>query len=435
MTTTYVAIDVETTGLDPERDAIIEIAAITFRGQDIVDEFSSLVNPQRPIPPEITQLTGITQAMVDGAPGMFKLRSQLRQIIGDHVLVAHNADFDLGFLRAERLGLGNHRLDTVTLASMLAPEAGRFGLEALARHFDLPDAAAGQNHRALEDAEQTVELFLALRERALALSLAQLEEIVMNGQRINWPETRFFEEMLALKARDAFSGRRQQRLATLFDPVLPDGRAIVPAEEPTPIDVRLLVDMMAPQGNFGRAFPGFEHRPQQIEMLAAVAEAFNRGQHLLVEAGTGTGKSMAYLLPAAFWAYENGRRVVISTNTINLQDQLIDKDIPALQQVLPFTLRAAVRKGRSNYLCTRLFQQLRHNGPGSADEMTLLARILLWLPTTQTGDMVELPLRTPGERLAWQKMNGDNAVCTMDHCAAERCPLHLARRRAELAHL
>lgn len=435
MSTTYVAVDVETTGLDPERDAIIEVGIIVFRDQDILEEFSSLVNPGRDIPAEITRLTGITQAMVDDAPFMYSLRSRLRPLLGNHVLVGHNVDFDLGFLNAERLAIGNRRLDTVTLASILVPEAGRYGLDALARHLQLPDADLGQDHRALSDAEQTVELFLALKERALALELEQLDEIVLNGRRIDWPETLFFEEALALKTRDAFTGARRPRGAPLFDPPKLDGRIPVPAEKVKPLDTAILVNMLQPGGNFSRAFTGFEHRPQQVQMLQAVSEAFNRGKHLLVEAGTGTGKSIAYLLPAAFWAYENGRRVVISTNTINLQDQLVNKDIPDMQKALPFTLRAAVRKGRSNYLCTRLFQQLRHNGPRDADEMVMLARILLWLPHTQTGDVAELVVRTPGERLVWQRLNGDNAVCTMEHCAAANCPLHLARRRAELAHI
>lgn len=436
MSITYVAVDVETTGLNSDKDAIIEVAAITFQELDILDEFSSLVNPHREVPPEISDLTGITSDMVSDAPSMFTLRTRLRSMIADHVVVGHNVNFDLGFLQAERLGVGNHCLDTVTLASILVPEAGRYSLDALARYLDLPDAAAGQNHRALDDAEQTVELFLALRERALKLELDQLEEIAMNGRRIGWPETLFFEEILAVKAREAFTGKkRRQRLAPLFTTPRPDGRAIVPEETPHPLDVAAIVGMMQPGGNFDRAFPGFEHRPQQVNMLEAVTTAFNEGQHLLVEAGTGTGKSMAYLLPAAFWAYENGRRVVVSTNTINLQDQLIHKDIPALQQALPFTIRAAVRKGRSNYICTRLFQQLRHNGPRDADEMVIFARILLWLPHTQVGDVAELTIRTPGEWQAWQRLNGENAVCTSEHCATENCPLHLARRRAEQAHI
>lgn len=437
MGTTYVAVDVETTGLDPSRDAIIEVAAITFRDAAILDEFDSLINPLVDIPPFISQLTSITDEMVADAPTLHTLRPKLRAKLGDNVLIGHNVEFDLGFLREARLAFGNRRIDTLTLASILVPEAGRFSLSSLADFLHFP-THNGRGHRALADAEQTIELFLALRERALALTLAQLEELVEAGQRLGWPETLFFEEVLAERARGAFEGnelRQRGRLQRLYTPPKLEGSTLVPEDEPAPLDVESITSLIRPGGQFDRAFPGFEHRPQQVEMLQTVAEAFNNGRHVLVEAGTGTGKSLGYLLPAAYWATGNSRRVVISTNTINLQDQLIGKDIPALQETLHLDLRTAIRKGRSNYICTRLFQQMRRAGPGSADEMTLYARILLWLPHSRTGDVGEIALRTPGERLAWSKINGENPTCTADQCAAENCPLHIARRRAEMAHL
>ncbi len=434
MPNTYVIIDIETTGLDPRSDAIIEVAAVALQGNDILDEFTTLVNPHREIPPHITQMTGITDEMVVDAPTMFKVRSRLRAILGDHILVGHNVGFDLGFLREERLGVGNHRLDTATLASILVPEAGRYSLESLVRALNLPDPAGGQTHRALDDAEQTVELFLALRERAARLHLNQLDELVHAGHSLGWPETIFFEEILAERAKTALAEPELRRAPRLFKLPKLEGRAPVAKEKPEEIDVEIVAGMIRPGGNLSRLVPEFEYRPQQEEMLTAVAEAFNRGSHVLVEAGTGTGKSLAYLIPAAFWSHQNGRRVVISTNTINLQDQLIHKDIPELQRALPFDLRAAVRKGRSNYLCTRLFQQMRHSGPNNEDEMVVFARILLWLPRTQTGDVAELPLRGPGERLAWSRLNADSA-CTHEQCVNEQCPLYVARRRAELAHL
>ncbi|NJN55492.1 MAG: DEAD/DEAH box helicase [Anaerolineae bacterium] len=438
MSTTYVVIDLETTGLDPENDRIIEVAAITFRGNDILDEFSTLVNPHRDLSPFITKLTGITQAMVNEAPGMFNLRSRLRAIIGDHVLVGHNVEFDLGFLKTERLGVGNHRLDTVTLATILFPNAGRYNLEALSRFLNLPASSAQQAHRALEDAELTVELFLALKDQAMQIPLAQLDELVMAGKKLGWPETIFFEDVLAARARTAFAEgdlRQRGRLPRLFNPPKLDGRAPVPAEKPTHLDHDLVAAMIRPGGNFERAVPGYEYRTQQEDMLLAVIDAFNYGSHVIVEAPTGTGKSVAYLIPAAFWAAQNGRRVVISTNTINLQDQLINKDIPELQHILPFELHACVRKGRSNYICTRLFQQMRHSGPSNADEMALYARILLWLGQTKTGDVAELSLRTPGERVAWSRLSGESNACTQDQCAMENCPLHHVRRQSELSQI
>ncbi|MFO7538568.1 MAG: exonuclease domain-containing protein [Chloroflexota bacterium] len=434
MSRTYVVVDVETTGLDPERDAIIEVAAVSLQNGTVSDEFSSLVQPHREIPAFISQITGITDEMVADAPSMYTLRSRLKQIMADHVLIGHNVGFDLGFLRAERLGIGQHRLDTVTLASILLPAAGRYNLEALVYQLQLPGTESGQAHRALADARQTAALFQTLQERALQLEVAQLEEIVAAGRTISWPETLFFEDVLAAKIQAGAGRKPGTRLARLFNPPRLAGRPLSPKEKTEPLDITAVAGMIKPGGNLSRSFPGFEYRPQQVEMLRAVAQALNQSQHLLVEAGTGTGKSIGYLLPAAFWASQNDRCVVVSTNTINLQDQLLNKDLPDLQAILPFELQAAVRKGRSNYLCTRLFQQMRHSGPSSADEMVLYARILNWLPHSQSGDVNELSLRTTGEQMAWSRLSGDNG-CTAEHCATENCPLHMARQRAERAHI
>ena len=109
---------------------------------------------------------------------------------------------------------------------------------------------------------------------------------------------------------------------------------LTPREHPDPVDAAELAAMLKPGGAFSAAFPGYEFRPPQVDMLEAVAGAFNQSHHLMVEAGTGTGKSVAYLLPAIAYAAKNNARVVISTNTINLQDQLFRKDLPDLERVL-----------------------------------------------------------------------------------------------------
>src|SRR3954467_3648321 len=119
-------------------------------------------------------------------------------------------------------------------------------------------------------------------------------------------------------------------------------------------------DILGPQGAIARRLgDAYEHRPQQLEMADAVARAFEEGQHLLVEAGTGVGKSFAYLLPAIEFAVKKKKRVVISTHTISLQEQLIKKDIPLIQSVYPDEFTAVLVKGRSNYLCQRRLEQAR----------------------------------------------------------------------------
>ena len=437
MSNTYVAVDIETTGLDPNRESIIEFAALVFQGDDILDEVHTLINPGKPIPPEITRITGIDDRMVTGAPSLFTVRSKIRNVLADHIIIGHNVGFDMGFLEAEGFGLRQHRMDTITLASILIPEAGRYGLEALVNFLNLPNPSGKQTHRALDDVRQTVDLFFELRRRALGLDLSALREISEAGGKIGWPENAFFEEVLAIKGQDAFFNppKRKGRLPKLFNPPPVNGKSLNPADKLQPLDPELIGGTLRPGGNVSRAFPDFEQREQQVDMLMAVAETFNRGGQLLVEAGTGTGKSLAYLLPSAFWATQNERRVVISTATINLQDQLINKDIPTLQRILPFELRASVRKGRGNYLCTRLFQQMRHSGPTSADEMILYAKLVIWLPHTETADVNEITLRSLGERLAWARLSGENGICKTEDCLQEQCPLHLTKRRAENAHI
>ena len=179
-------------------------------------------------------------------------------------------------------------------------------------------------------------------------------------------------------------------------------------------------------------------------MLEAVAGAFNQGHHLMVEAGTGTGKSVAYLLPAIAYAAKNNAAVVISTNTINLQDQLFRKDLPDLQHVFgrekdksaPF--RAALLKGRSNYLCPRRFSALKARPNPSHDELRGIARILVWLPRTQTGDQGELSLPLPSDRFVWSQVSAENEGCSLDRCQKEmggRCFFYRARKQAEAAHV
>ena len=173
-------------------------------------------------------------------------------------------------------------------------------------------------------------------------------------------------------------------------------------------------------------------------MLRAVANSLSLGNHLMVEAGTGVGKSFAYLIPAALFAIQNNTRVVISTNTINLQDQLIQKDIPDLRAALNLDLRAAVLKGRANYLCPRRLDNLRHFGPRNADEMRVLAKIMVWQMNDQSGDRNSLNLNGNPERDVWVRLSAEDDACTTETCLKRTggaCPFHRARMAAQSAHL
>lgn len=442
---TFIALDLETTGLDKDRDAIIEIGAIKFQEDREVDRYSTLINPGRPIPYEITQLTGITDRDLVGKPRFDQVAGPLMRFVGGAAVVGHNVSFDLGFLRGQGLLTENIGLDTWELATILLPNLSGYSLGALAGRFGLD--MAGQ-HRALEDAGRTGLLFVRLCELAGRLPRAVLMEINRLAHASFWPLTGVFRDALATAgaAPGANSPLGLEQLAP-NSPLLQPLRAaepLLPQEHPAPIDADELADMLRPGGAFGRTFPGFEFRLPQVHMLEAVAQAFNQSHHLMAEAGTGTGKSVAYLLPAIAYAVRNGTRVVVSTNTINLQDQLFKKDLPDLQVILrdawgqetPF--RAALLKGRSNYLCPRRFAALKARPNLSDEELRMVARVLVWLPTTANGDHSELALPQPADRFIWSQISAENEGCTLDRCQREvggRCFFFRARKQAEAAHV
>jgi DNA polymerase-3 subunit epsilon/ATP-dependent DNA helicase DinG len=173
-------------------------------------------------------------------------------------------------------------------------------------------------------------------------------------------------------------------------------------------------------------------------MLQAITKALSNSQHLMVEAGTGIGKSFAYLVPAALWSMRNNTRVVISTNTLNLQDQLINKDIPDLKNALGIDLRAGVLKGRVNYLCPRRLEALRHRRPRDVSELRLLAKILVWLEGGGNGQLSELNLTGLTDNETWKRLSAQDETCSAEVCLSRMggiCPYFRARQTALSAHI
>src|SRR5438270_13034164 len=149
--------------------------------------------------------------------------------------------------------------------------------------------------------------------------------------------------------------------------------------------------IFGPDGLIARAHPEYEHRPGQIEMAEAVLRAFEKKHHLIVEAGTGTGKTLAYLVPAIAAACGSDARVVISTGTKTLQEQLMNKDIPFLQETLPAKFRAAVMKGRNNYACLHRIKRVESEPVlDGLDQIDQFDEVFRWVAKTETGDRAEL---------------------------------------------
>ncbi|MCC6792591.1 MAG: DEAD/DEAH box helicase family protein, partial [Thermomicrobiales bacterium] len=209
----------------------------------------------------------------------------------------------------------------------------------------------------------------------------------------------------------------------------------------SPVSVDAVEAMLGPGGAFSKVLPVFERRRAQQEMAASVAGALNDDGWLLVEAGTGTGKSVAYLAPAARFALQRGERVVVSTNTKALQDQLILKDVPDLQRALEMDgidgLKAVVLKGRSNYLCLRRWFAHEKQPYLTTQDAGLRAKVQMWLPLTESGDRAELRL-TGDEESEFNRVSAEGEACNASRCVYQQrnqCFLFRARRNAENAHV
>ncbi|GAB4568281.1 MAG: helicase C-terminal domain-containing protein [Anaerolineales bacterium] len=438
--TTIVSLDIETTGLDEDRDAIIEIAAVRFNGKRKEGEFNTLINPGRQIPDFITGLTGIDNAMVRQAPRLQDIAHELTAFVGDAPILGHNVKFDIGFLRKKGMFEHQQTIDTLEFASVLMPTAARYNLGSLGKQLGIPLPAT---HRALDDALVTHACYLRLFEMAQELPMETLEEIADLGNFASWDANWVFEQALRAKMKEGIKPKQTKRRASpskpIFDSTTERGAPpVTRTEEPIPLDPEEAASVLEYGGPFSQYFESYEHRTEQVEMLKAVANALSTGRHLMVEAGTGVGKSFAYLVPAALFAYQNNTRVVVSTNTINLQDQLIKKDIPDLQAALNLNVRAAVLKGRSNYLCPRRFQYLRSHGPSNAIEMRVMAKLIVWQLDNPSGDRNDLNLQGPLEREVWSRLSAEDDACTTESCLGRMggaCPFYRAKQAAQSSHI
>jgi ATP-dependent DNA helicase DinG len=438
--TTIVSLDIETTGLDENREAIIEVAAVKFNGRRIEDEFSTLVNPGKHIPDFITGLTGIDDAMVRQAPRIRDVANDLVAFVGDAPILGHNVKFDIGFLRRAGLFEFQQTLDTYELASVLMPMASRYNLGSLGQQLNIPLPAT---HRALDDARVTQAAYVRLFEMACELPLETLNEIVQLSDFVNWDAGWVFQQALQAQVKKGGTAAKRVKTATfsgpMFESAKKESSSIQKTEDPIPLDPEEIASVLEYGGPFSKYFESYEHRPEQVEMLKRVTNALSYGNHLMVEAGTGVGKSFAYLVPAAYFSTQNNTRVVVSTNTINLQDQLIKKDLPNLKAALNLDeLRTAVMKGRSNYLCPRRLDFMRKHGPKDANEMRVLAKILVWSLENSSGDRNEINLTGPTEREAWMRLSAEDDSCTTETCMGRMggvCPFQRAKQAALNSHL
>lgn len=419
----FVVLDLETSGTDPKKDDIIEVAMVRYENGKEVDRYESLIRIDYSLSKIISIITGITdndlQERGKDREVVFK---KIESMLSGAYLVAHNTKFDAGFLEAKKIKmkvLGF--LDTIPLAQIMIPSAASYSLESLSDDLNITHV---NKHRAMGDVEATLSLFLHLCESIEQLPMQALKEIQSHCEGSTWEGAAVFADLQSTSPKA----------------MVPNAEALSIQSSSNGIRKALEVDEILKEGGILHQFwDDYEPRLQQEEMSRAVLDAFEREYHLICEAPTGVGKSLAYLIPAAAMAIRNKSKVVISTNTINLQEQLYEKDIPLLKRIYHHGIqndgvRAALLKGRNHYLCLRRLAKFKSKRQFSDDEIVLLIKILVWQATSVSGDSGEIHL-TRNDKLIWDfELCADKKYCSPQKCKPYGdCYLHRARKKAEEA--
>jgi len=429
-----VAFDLETTGLSPRSDRILEIGAVRYdHALRPIDELQVLVDPQMPIPLAIQRLVGLSDDDVLGGPAPAEAAFRLASFCGDAALIAHGGMFDLLFLRALLSESFGSRLifDTLDLARILLPTYETHSLPLLSRRLGIVHE---RPHRALSDARATGELFRVLVGAGRILPEATLLEMRRVASQTPGPLDAFLSDVMVRPELQA--SPPIDHAATSTPPPAP-----TPASRhATPRDTRSVGEaaaaLLGPEGPLA-ARDGYEYRDAQLQMAMAIGQTLERKRRLMVEAGTGVGKSLAYLTPLALWTARTGKRAVVATHTVNLQEQLADRDLPAIAALLDTPVSVAVLKGRNHYLSLRRWQRFLAASDIAGREPDVVSirfklKILVWLATTRSGDRSEIYLAGDEEQL-WRRVASDVTDCLGPACANwpnARCYMVGARRGA-----
>jgi predicted DnaQ family exonuclease/DinG family helicase len=435
----YVALDLEATGLSAKVDRPVEIGAVGYDAElRKLDEMQLIVDPGMPIPLAVQRLIGLRDSDVQGQPAPEEGVAQLADFCADAALVTHGGGFDLALCRAYLPEQFSRRLvfDTLDLARILLPTLASHSLPLLCGLLSIRHE---RPHRALSDAEATGDLFRHLSGLAGALPEETAGWVRRVAGQAGGSLGAFFGSVTSGKAVPAAVERPPLDVSPPVEAARSDGIAQPghAGEDPPLGDA--VAALLGPRGPL-QAGAGYEYRAGQVDMARAVAQTLERGRRLLVEAGTGSGKTLAYTTPLALWALRTGKRAVIATKTVTLQEQLAHADLPATMRLLPRPVETAMLKGRQHYISLRRWRRWLEQsdiGPHGADldAIRFKLKVLVWLTRTRTGDRAELHLAANEEPM-WRRIESDAADCLGPECQNWQtglCHMVAARSAAAVA--
>ncbi len=437
-----VVLDTETTGLNFSECQLTEIAAARLRGRQIVDTFRTFVNPGMPIPKNIVELTHITDADVAGAPSPAEAVARLAEFVGGAPVLAHNATFDRTFV--ERVPGGREVsemwVDTLALSRIALPRLSTHRLQDMAEAFGCDSVT----HRAMDDVEALAGMWRVILCGLDELPDGLLERLADMHPEVEWAYRPIISHLALGKPGLPFSlsDVRRKLTETEGSKVRPDVDELQAA--PTAPTEEEVAAAFGPDGAISRMYSSYEARSSQEQMAQEVRSALETSTMRVIEAGTGVGKSVAYLLPLALYAKRNKVTCGVATKTNALTDQLIAHELPALDKVLPGGVKYTCLKGYDHFPCLRRLERsvdaelpverAYDNGRSKAtiasDMLTSIAVTYAYVCQSVEGDLDALGIR-------WGSVPRELLTISSGECARSRCPfypnlcmLHGARRRA-----
>lgn len=424
-----VVFDIETAGSESESAEILEFAALRIRNGEI-QESCCFFRPE--LESISNSYSGIHKVKSCDELGSAKHRKEILDFLGDSVLVCHEISLSFSILQRKlNVQFLQPVWDTLDIARIFFPTLHHYQLTYLAELLSLPLKNEVEFRLSEKNVWLTWKLFEVCWKKGLEFDLSFFDHAKNFIE--EWEGRSFFKELEKdiIRSFPERPIRTDLVLTSFSEGLFVSGKTTA---ENIPESIEWVVDNFSPGGNLERSLPSYESRAGQVKMAKLIAEGLSSSQHVVVEAGTGTGKSFAYLIPSLWSAKKTGKKVVVATNTIPLQEQLQKKDIPILEAVLPFTFRASVLKGKNNYCCLKKWQGCLVNRERfSSQEKLAVLSVLVWLRETLTGDIQELS-KVPGLTGLWQNISADNEICIPGRCSkAGVCFLLRARKKAEEA--
>lgn len=430
-----IVLDTETTGLSCAENELIEISAARLRGREVVDRFDTFVHPNGLIPPEITELTSITNADVAHAPRAEEAVAALEEFVQGCPVIAHNATFDRSFIESVKGGVrvSDIWIDSLALSRIALPRLSSHKLATMAELF----GCAAVSHRASDDVEALCGVW-----RILLCALTDLPGGLMRlladmHPDVRWPYRPIFSFLAGERQGETFSleAARAQVMQADAEPDHIDADELPGLTMPRRDEIEL---RYAPGGLVNDMYASYEPRAEQIVMASEVRDAFATSTYRVIEAGTGVGKSIAYLVPAAEAAKRNKITVGIATKSNNLTDQLMYQELPKLARELDGGLSFCALKGFDHYPCLLKLESLAAGreittNRDPADTLTAIAVLYAFACQSPTGDLDSLGIR-------WRSVNRADLTTSSRECARGNCHffnrgcfVRCARRRAAKA--